>query len=61
MINKFFLILSKFILSAILIYSFNVVVSSLDLFIPINFINIVLIYLFDFVGMICLLIFSFVV
>ena len=61
MINKFFLILSKFILSAILIYSFNVVVSSLDLFIPINFINIVLISLFDFVGMICLLVFSFVV
>jgi len=59
MINKFFLILSKFIFSAILIYSFNVVVSSLNLFIPINFINILLVSVFDFVGLICLVLFSF--
>lgn len=59
MINKFFLMLSKLIFSAVLIYSFNVVVSSLDLFIPINFINILLVSVFDFVGLICLVLFSF--
>lgn len=61
MINKFFLILYKFIFSAVLIYSFNVVVSSLDLFIPINFINILLVSVFDFVGLICLVLFSFTI
>ena len=61
MINKFFLILYKFIFSAILIYSFNVVVSSLDFFIPINFINITLVSVFDFVGLICLVLFSFAI
>jgi len=61
MINKFFLVLSKFIFSAILIYSFNVVVSSLDYFIPINFINILFISVFDFIGLIFLVLFSFTI
>ena len=61
MINKFFLILSKFIFSSLLIYSFNVLVSSLDLFIPINFINILLVSVFDFIGLICLVLFSFII
>lgn len=60
MINKFFLILSKFIFSAFLIYSFNVVVSSLDLFIPINYINILVVSVFDFIGLVCLVLFSFI-
>lgn len=59
MINKFFLIMSKFIFSAILIYSFNVVVSSLDFFIPINLVNILLVSIFDLFGLICLILFSF--
>lgn len=61
MINKFFLVLSKFIFSAILIYSFNVVVSSLDYFIPINFINILFVSVFDFIGLIFLVLFSFTI
>ena len=61
MINKLFLLLSKFIFSAILIYSFNVVVSSLDFFIPINFINILLVSFFDFFGLISLVLFSFTI
>lgn len=59
MINKFFLMMSKFIFSAILIYSFNVVVSSLDFFIPINLVNILLVSIFDLFGLICLILFSF--
>ena len=61
MINKFFLILSKFIFSAILIYSFNVVVSSLDYFIPINIINILFVSVFDFIGLIFLVLYSFTI
>ena len=61
MINKFFLLLSKFIFAALLIYSFNMVVSSLDLFIPINFINILLVGIFDFIGLICLVLFAFTI
>ena len=61
MINKFFLILSKIIFSSLLIYSFNVVVSSLNLFIQINFFNIFLVSIFDFIGLICLLLFSFTI
>ena len=59
MINKLFLILSKFIVSSILIYSFNMLVSSLNFFIPINFVNIFIVSVFDFFGLICLVLFSF--
>ena len=59
MINKFFLIIKKIVVSALMLYSFNVIVSSLNLSIPINFINIMLVSIFDFFALVCLIIFSF--
>ena len=59
MINKFFLIIKKFVVSAVLIYSFNVIVSSLNFSIPINFINVMLVSVFDIFALVCLIVFSF--
>lgn len=59
MINKFFLIIKKIIMSSLMIYSLNVIISSINIYIPINFINICLVCLFDFFALICLVIFSF--
>ena len=59
MINKFFLIIKRIVVSALMLYSFNVIVSSLDFSIPINFINIALVSIFDVFAMLCLIVFSF--
>ena len=59
MINKFFLIIKKIVMSSLMIYSLNMIVSSINIYIPINFINIGLVCLFDFFGLICLVVFSF--
>lgn len=59
MINKFFFIIKRIIVSALMLYSFNVIVSSLEFSIPINFINVILISVFDVFAMLCLIVFSF--
>ena len=59
MINKFFLVIKKIIMSAVMLYSFNVIVSSLNFSIPINFINVMLVSVFDVFALICLIVFSF--
>ena len=59
MINKFFLIIKKIVMSTVMLYSFNVIVSSLNFSIPINFINVVLVSVFDIFALICLIVFSF--
>ena len=41
MINKFFFIIKRIVVSALMLYSFNVIVSSLEFSIPINFINVI--------------------
>ena len=61
MINKFFLIIKKIIVSAFMLYSFNVIVSSLNIMIPINFINITLVSVFDLFALVCLIVFSFTI
>lgn len=48
MINKFFLIVKKIIVSSLMIYSLNMMVNSIDIYIPINFMNIGIVSLFDF-------------
>ena len=60
MINKFFLIVKKIIVSSLMIYSLNMMVNSIDIYIPINFINIGIVSLFDFFGLVCLIVFSFI-
>ena len=59
MINKFFFIIKRIVVSALMLYSFNVIVSSLEFSIPINFINVILISVFDVFAMLCLIVFSF--
>lgn len=60
MINKFFLIVKKIIVSSLMIYSLNMMVNSIDIYIPINFMNIGIVSLFDFFGLVCLVVFSFI-
>jgi len=59
MINKFFFIIKRIVVSALMLYSFNVIVSSLNFSIPINVINIILISVFDVFALMCLIVFSF--
>lgn len=59
MVKKFFSLIKKIIFSTILIYSFDVFAVSLNLSIPINLITILLVSLFDFPALICLVLFSF--
>lgn len=56
--NKFFKLLKKFVFSALLIYSFDVLAVSINLSIPINFITVMLVTVFDFPAIICLVVFS---
>ena len=58
MITSFFKIIKRFVLAAVLIYSFDVFGVSLNLSIPINYFTILLVGLFDFPAIICLILFS---
>ena len=58
MVKFFAWFIRKTILSAILIYSFDVFAVSLNLIIPINVVTIFLIAFFDVPAMICLILFS---
>lgn len=58
MLNLLFRIIKKVIVAALLIYSFDVFTVSLGCSIPINFITVFLVSIFDFSGLICLFLFS---
>lgn len=53
-----FQLVKKIIVSALLIYSFDVFSVSLGFLIPINYITILLVAMFDFSALACLFIFS---
>ena len=58
MLTYFFKILKKVIFAAFLIYSFDIFAVSFDAVIPINFITVMLVCLFDVSAMVGLLLFS---
>lgn len=58
MIKGVFLLLKKIVLAALLIYSFDVFTVALNLSIPINWLTILLVGLFEIPGLICLVLFS---
>ncbi len=60
MILMFFKLLKKVIFSSLLIYSFDVLVSSFNYSIPINFFSIFLVSMFDIPALFCLVLFSIV-
>ncbi|MCI6266305.1 MAG: pro-sigmaK processing inhibitor BofA family protein [Erysipelotrichaceae bacterium] len=60
MIILFFRFLKKIVVAALLIYSFDVFAVSLNLSIPINFITILLVTIFEIPALICLILFSLV-
>lgn len=60
MIIRFFRFLKKIVVAALLIYSFDVFAVSLNLSIPINFITILLVTIFEIPALICLILFSLV-
>lgn len=53
-----FNIIKRMVVASLLIYSFDVFTVSLGFSIPINFITIFLVSIFDFSGLICLFLFS---
>ena len=59
MINKFFLVVKKFILSTLFIYAYDSIVFY-DHTIAINIFNVIVVSYFDFFGMIYLILFSFI-
>ena len=59
MILKLLKLLKKIVVATLLIYSFDVFAVSLNLSIPINFITVFLVTLFDIPALMCLVIFSF--
>lgn len=59
MIIKFFNFLKKIIFSSLLIYSFDMMSTSLGFSIPINIATIFLVSFFDVSALICLILFSF--
>ena len=59
MVKNIVKLLRKVIFSALLIYSFDVFTVSLKLSIPINFITVLLVTLFDIPALMCLVLFSF--
>jgi len=58
MLNLLFKIIKKVIVASLLIYSFDVFTMSLGFNIPINFVTILLVSIFDFSALICLFLFS---
>ena len=60
MVNKFFFIFKKIIISALFIYAYDSLISSSSHIVPINFINIIFVSLFDVIGMFYLILFSFI-
>lgn len=57
--NTLFKLVRKIIISALLIYSFNIFVVSLNVCIPINFITVLLVSIFDFPVLIYLILLTF--
>ena len=58
MLNFLFNIVKKVILASLLIYSFDVFSVSFGLIIPINFITVLIVFMFDVWGLIGLFLFS---
>lgn len=58
--NKFFFVLKKVIFSALLIYTYDSLVASINHNIPINFVTVMIVSFFDMVGMLGLILFSFI-
>lgn len=59
MLTKFFKIIKKIVFAALLIYSFDVFAVSLNLSIPINFVTILIVSLFEIPALMCLVLFQF--
>ena len=60
LIIRFFQVIKRFIVAALLIYSFDVITSSFGVVIPINFFTVLLVGIFDFSAIFGLFIFMFV-
>lgn len=60
MIKRLFLVMKKIVVATLLIYSFDVFAVSLNLSIPINYITVFLVSVFEVPALICLVLFSFV-
>lgn len=60
MVNKFFFVLRKIIISTLFIYAYDSLICFSSHIVPINFVNIVLVSLFDVVAMFYLILFSFI-
>lgn len=58
MFSKLLYLLKKFIVAALFIYAYDMLCVSFGLVIPINFVTILLVGIFNFSGMICLIFFS---
>lgn len=61
MLKKIFKIVKKVVLSIALLYSFNVLVSSLDILIPINYITVAIISFLGIPGLLSLLVLHLVI
>lgn len=60
MFKFFFKVIKKIILSTLFIYSFDVFATSLGVSIPINFVTVFLVSVFEIPAILCLILFSFV-
>ena len=59
MLIRFFKLIKRIIVATLLIYSFDIFAVSLNLSVPINFVTIFLITIFDIPALMCLVLFSF--
>ena len=59
MINKVFLVLKRIIMASLIIYTYDSLIFFSNHVIPINFINIIFVSLFDVIAMFYLILFSF--
>ena len=58
MLKLLFRILRKAIVASLLIYSFDVLAGSIGFSIPINLTTVILVSMFDFLALFCLIVFS---
>lgn len=59
MLIRFFKLIKRIIVATLLIYSFDIFAVSLNLSVPINFVTIFLVTIFDIPALMCLVLFSF--
>ena len=56
MLKKIFVLIRKIIVSCVILYSFNLLVSALSINIPINYYSVAILTLFEFPGLLSLVI-----